>query len=52
VLSDECEQSLLEKLGCPLSRAEVAPLGKSGGADKLEIGSGEEVAFLIEVIVN
>ena len=36
--------------GCPLCRAKLTPLGESGGAVQLEIGSGVEAAFLIEMI--
>ena len=34
--------------GCPLSRAEAAPLGESGGAVLLEAGSGGEAALVVE----
>ena len=38
----------LNLLGC----AKAAPLGKSGGAVKLEVFSAVEVAFLVEMIVD
>jgi len=39
VLSDECELVLFSSKLNRLSRAEVAPLGESGAAVKLEIGT-------------
>jgi hypothetical protein len=33
-------------------RAELAPLGECGGAVMLEIAAGEEMAFLVEVVMD
>ena len=44
--------SLQGQSDCPLCRAETAPLSKGNGAVELEIGSGVEAAFLVEVIVD
>jgi len=43
-------QSPLGERGCPLSRAETAPLSESGGAFGLEEGSAGEAAFLVEMV--
>jgi len=52
VLSTDANQSLLGPGACPLSCAEVAPLGKGGGTVELENGTRVEVALQIEVIMN
>ncbi|MEQ9422082.1 MAG: hypothetical protein RIF37_14560, partial [Rhodospirillaceae bacterium] len=38
--------------GCPLCRADTAPLGESGGAVDLKEGSAGETAFLVEMEVS
>ncbi len=43
-------QSLQGQRACPLCRAELTPLGESGGSVQLEIGSGVEAAFLVEMV--
>ena len=43
-------QSLVGQWLCPLSHAETAPLGKSGGAVQLEEVSAREAALLVEVV--
>ena len=43
-------QSLQGQRSCPLCRAELTPLGESSGSVQLEIGSGVEAAFLVEMI--
>ena len=43
-------QSPQGQVGCPLCRAETAPLGESGGAVGLEEGSAGETAFLVEMV--
>jgi hypothetical protein len=56
MLPDGAVRRMRTRLSFPVGfnsgHAQLTPLGESGGSVKLEVFSGVEVAFLVEMIVN